>query len=253
MILKKSVVLLLTLLFTLSAGITAARADQKTITFAVEPNWPPLEYVENNRVVGYSVDYFTAACREMGFEAVFIQVQWDGIFDGLDAGKYDAVMSSVTINAERRQTMDFTIPYYIVRQSLLVPKDSPLADIRQIKGRRVGTQADTTATEIVEKIPGVTSQTYPDIEEAITALAAGQLDAVVCEDVVASAFLKQPTLASKIKMASVIETPGAEELYGVAVRKNNFDTLVLLNDGIKAVKEKGIEAELRRKWITGTN
>ena len=245
--------LLLTVLLILSAVPALADGVKKTVTFAADPNWPPLEFVENNQVVGYSVDYFTAVCREMGREAVFVKADWDSIFDRLNAGDYDAVMSSVTITAERRQAMDFTIPYYIVRQSLLVGQDSPLANIRQLKDKRVGTQADTTATGIVEKIPGVTSKTYPDIESAIRALAAGELDAVVCEDVVASAFLKDPTLSGKIRMASVVETPGAEELYGVAVRKDNFDMLVLLNDGIKAVKAKGIENDLRRKWITGAN
>lgn len=195
---------------------------------------------------------FTAVCREAGLEAKFIKQDWDTIFTDLDAGKYDAVMASVTITSDRRRTMDFTIPYYIVRQSLVVPQGSSLNDVRQLGDKKVGTQSDTTATGIVEKIPGSISITYPGIEDAIVALSKGQLEAVVCEDVVATDFLGRPEFAGRMKIASVIKTPGAEELYAVAVRKGNLKVLVTLNDGIKAVKEKGVEAELRRKWFPDT-
>ncbi|UQZ88202.1 basic amino acid ABC transporter substrate-binding protein [Deltaproteobacteria bacterium Smac51] len=249
-IMKKLSVFILAAVMALAASSLFARSGEKTITIAVDPNWPPLEFIDdNNQIVGFGIDYLTAACRESGYEAKFVKTDWDVIFSDLDAGKYDAVMSSVTVTNERRAVMDFTIPYYIVRQCLLIPINSPLDNIRQLSGQRVGTQAETTATEIVEKVTGAKSSTFPDIETAINALAAGELDAVICEDVVAADFLGNPAIKSKVKIASVIDTPGAEELYAVAVKKNNLDVLVALNDGIKAVKSKGTEAELLRKWF----
>ncbi len=244
-------IMLIAVILALTAGSAQARADSQTVvTFAVDPTWPPLEFVDaGGQIVGYSVDFFAAVCREAGREAKFQKSDWEGIFDGLDAGKYDAVMSSVTITPDRRQKMDFTIPYFIVRQSLVVPRASDLNNIRQLKDQRVGTQVETTATEIVEKIPGVVSKTYPSIEDALKALGAGELDAVVCEEVVATSYLGRPEFSGQAQMASVIDTPGAEELYGAAVRRNNLETLVMLNDGIKQVKAKGIDAELRRKWF----
>ncbi len=236
-------------LLVLAAGVAQAQ-EGKPVTFAVDPTWPPLEFVDaNDRIAGYSVDYFTAVCQESGREPKFVKADWEGIFDRLDGGEYDAVMSSVTVTPERRRKMDFTIPYYIVRQSLLVPRQSAINNIRQLKDRRAGTQMDTTATEIVEKIPGVVSKPFPSIEDSLKGLVAGEIDAVVCEDVVATSFLSQPEFSGQVKMAAVINTPGAEELYAVAVKKNNLEILVMLNDGIKAVKAKGIEAELRRKWF----
>ncbi len=243
-------VILMFLIFTLASAPAGAQDLVKTIRFAVDPNWPPLEFVDSSgKIVGYAADYFTAVCRVAGYSPVFLKVEWDVIFDGLESGEYEAVMASVTITPERRKKMDFTIPYYIVRQSLLVPSTSTIDNIRQLGGLKTGTQAETTATEIVEKIPGSASVTYPSIEDAVKALAAGDLDAVVCEDVVAANFLKQPEFATKIKISTTIETPGAEELYAVAVRKNNLAILVALNDGIKAVKAKGLETQLRQKWF----
>lgn len=246
--------MLLIMVMILNASPVLAQDDKKTLTLAVEPTWPPLEFIgTDGQIAGYAVDYFTAVCRESGLEAKFIKVDWDVLEDGLAAGKYDAIMASLTITPKRRQTMDFTIPYYIVRQSLVVPQGSSLKDLRQLQDKKTGTQAETTATGIVEKIPGVVSVTFPSIEDAVAALAKGELDAVVCEDVVATDFLSRYEFAGKLKIASVINTPGAEELYAVAVRKGNLKVLVPLNDGIKAVKEKGLEAELRRKWFPETS
>jgi ABC-type amino acid transport/signal transduction systems, periplasmic component/domain len=247
-----SMLLGLALAFTPGPALAQDQNTEKTVVFAVDPNWPPLEFLDSNqRIIGYAADFFTAVCREVGLKAEFVKVDWEQIFSGLEAGKFDAVMSSVTVTPERRRTMDFTIPYYIVRQSLLVPHNSSLNNIRQLAGQKTGTQVETTATEIVEKIPGAVSVTYPSIEDAIKALAAGELDAVICEDVVAANYLGQSDLAAKVKMASIIDTPGAEELYSVAVKKNNLKVLVPLNDGIKAVRTKGLEEELRRKWFKG--
>jgi len=243
---------LITLLLALTCQTAWAGLDKKTITFAVDPNYPPLEYLDSGgRMVGFSIDYFQAVCREAGLTAEFINgvIDWDNLSGGLDQQDYDAILSSVTINQERRRKMDFTIPYYVVRQSLLVRPDSSLSSILELKDHSVGTQAGTTATMTVEKIPGVISRPYPEIGEAIAALAKGELDAVVCEDVVGAAFQADPAYAGKIKTAAVINTPGAEELYAVAVRKGNLDVLIALNDGIKAVKAKGLDDELRRKWF----
>lgn len=246
--------MLLFLAMSLYASQAFAQDDAETITFAVEPTWPPLEFIgADGQIAGYAVDYFTAVCRESGLEAKFIKVDWDALEEGLAAGKYDAIMASLTITPKRRQTMDFTIPYYVVRQSLVVPQGSSLNDLRQLQYKKTGTQAETTATGVVEKIPGVVSVTFPSIEDAVTALAKGELDAVVCEDVVATDFLSRSEFAGKMKIASVIKTPGAEELYAVAVHKGNLKVLVPLNDGIKAVKTKGVEAELRRKWFPETS
>ncbi len=249
---KRFAAAFLALVLALGAVSAAAQERKGVIAFAVEPNWPPLEFLDpGGQVVGYAVDYFRAVCRESGYEAEFVKTPWEEIFKGLDAGHYDAIMSSVTVTPERRKAMDFTIPYYIVRQSLVVPQGSSVTDIRQLKDLKVGTQDGTTATEIVGKVAGAVSTPFPDIESAMAALVRGEIDAVICEDVVASSFLRQPDFAGKIKMASVIDTPGAEELYAVAVRKGNLRVLVALNDGVKAVRAKGLETELRRKWLAG--
>jgi len=218
------------------------------IRVAAEPNWPPLEFKDGGRIVGFSVDFFQAVCREAGCELEYSAVAWDDIFTGLKEGRWDMVVSSVTITPERRREMNFSIPYYIVRQSLLTPPSSALTSPRQINGQSVGFMAGTTAAEVVARTKAAASP-YPDISEAVAALAKGEVEAVICEDVVAQAYVTSPEYAGKMKIAAIVETPGAEELYAAAFRLDDLDLLIRINDGLKAVLEKGLDREIHQKWF----
>ena len=234
----------------LCLGATIASAAGKTIVVAHDATWPPMEFMDEKRnLVGYSVDYIDAVAKEAGFTVEHKNVAWDGIFAGLAGKKYDVVSSSVTITEERGKVMDFSTPYYEVRQALIVPKTSEVKSLEEMKGKKLGAQIGTTGFMAIKKAPGVTSLTFDEIGLAMAALSSGRLDGVVCDDPVASNYiLENKEYAEKMKVALVIpaEQP---EYYGFAVAKGNREVLDLLNKGIAAVKEKGIEAELRKKWI----
>ena len=82
-----------------------------------------MEMVDTNKnIVGFDIDFMKAVAREAGFEVVFKNTAWDGIFGGLDAGKYDAIISSVTITEERKRQYDFSEPYINIGQILVIPR-----------------------------------------------------------------------------------------------------------------------------------
>ena len=244
---KKKIVVLLLVLMGLS---TMAIAKKRTIVFAVDATWPPMEFVnQHKQIVGYSIDYMTAAAKEAGFIPVFKNVAWDGIFAGLAGGNYDAICSSVSITKERKTAMDFSIPYYKVRQALVVRKTSNAKSLADLKGKKVGAQIGTTGYFAIQKVSGVIAKSYDEIGLAMQDLANGNLDGVVCDDPVAANYARQKKgFKDKLKIASIIET-GEAEYYGIAVKKGNKEVLDLINKGIKAVKEKGIEKKLIKKWI----
>lgn len=243
---NKVVIFLLVLLSLASVGL----AKKRTIVFAVDATWPPMEFVnEHKQIVGYSIDYMTAAAKEAGFIPVFKNVAWDGIFAGLAGGNYDAICSSVSITEERKKTMDFSIPYYKVRQALVVPVTSQAKSLEDLKGKKVGAQIGTTGYFAIKKVKSVVAKSYDEIGLAMQDLINGNLDGVVCDDPVAANYARQKQgFKDKLKIASIIET-GDVEYYGIAVKKGNKEVLDLINKGIKAVKEKGIEAKLIKKWI----
>jgi len=238
------------LLISLALVLMTGSAWAKTIVFATDATWPPMEFVdESKNIVGFSIDYMTEAGKLAGFTPKFMAVAWDGIFAGLAGGQYDAICSSVSITEERKQKMDFSIPYFKVRQALVVRKDSQVKSLEELKGKKVGTQISTTGTFAVQKVEGVVSKTYDEVGLAIEDLYNGRIDGVVCDDPVAANYaLTNEKYKGTLKIAAVIET-GEVEYYGIAVQKGNKEILDLINKGIKAVQDKGIDQGLRQKWI----
>ncbi|MDR1044730.1 MAG: basic amino acid ABC transporter substrate-binding protein [Candidatus Adiutrix sp.] len=247
----KKFMLLAALAVALTLPATLPAQDGKTIKIAFDATWPPFEFVnENKEVTGFSVDYMKAAAIEGGYEVQVINAAWDGIFAGLVNKQYDAICSSVTITEERKKTMDFSTPYFTVRQAVITPKDSPVRVFDDLAGKTAGTQIGTTGTFAVDKVKSIISKTYDEVGLAVEDLYIGRIDAVVCDDAVASNFIMEnKNYKEKLKIALVMDTPEAEELYGVAVRKGDSATLELINKGIEGVKAKGLDQELNKKWI----
>lgn len=221
----------------------------RTIVIAQDATWPPMEFVnENKEIIGFDTDYMRAAAKEAGYDVEFKNVAWDGIFSGLEGGKYDAVCSSVTITDERKKTMDFSVPYFKVRQALVVPKTSTAKNLEDLKGQMVGAQIGTTGYFAVKAVSGIEPKSYDEIGLAMEDLFNGRIAGVVCDDPVAAQYaLQRPDYAAKLQIAAVLDT--GDEYYGVAVKKGNTEVVELLNKGIEAVQAKGIDKELRAKWI----
>ena len=233
-------------------AMSASPSLAKTIIFATDATWPPMEFVDANKeITGYAIDYMKAAGKEAGFTPEFKAVAWDGIFAGLASDKYNAIVSSVTITEERKNTMDFSTPYFKVRQALVVPIKSEVKSINDMKGKTLGAQISTTGHFAIKKTEGVKDKSYDEVGLAIEDLYNGRIDGVVCDDPVAAQYaLQNDKYKGSLKIASIIEA-GEDEFYGIAVKKGDKEDLDLINKGIEAVQKKGIDKELLKKWIGG--
>ncbi|SHN70670.1 basic amino acid ABC transporter substrate-binding protein [Desulfovibrio litoralis] len=226
---------------------SVAFAKDQTLIVAHDATWAPMEFASDNKIVGYSVDYIDAVAKEAGFKVDHKAVAWDGIFAGLSSKRYDLISSSVTITPERKANYDFSTPYAQIRQAVIVPINSNIKTAADLKGKTLGAQVSTTGHFAVKKIEGATDKPYDEIGLAMEDLKNGRTDGVVCDDPVAAYYAnKRKDFADKLKIAFIMD--GLEE-YGFVVRKDNKEVLDLVNKGVKAVKEKGIEAELQQKWF----
>jgi len=243
---KKSIVLA----FLLLVGASTAVAAGKTIRVAHDATWPPMEFLNaDKQLAGYSVDYIDAIAKETGVAVEHRNVAWAGIFSELGAGRTDVIASSVTITKERMGAMDFSEPYYTVQQAVVTLKDAAYAKADDLKGKRLGAQISTTGYFAGRKL-NKDIKSYDAVGFAIEDLKNGNLDAVLCDDPVAADFaLKEGSANAEVLKIAFVITDAETEYYGFAVRKGDKETLGVLNAGIKAVKEKGIEAELIKKWI----
>jgi polar amino acid transport system substrate-binding protein len=224
------------------------KAEAVKITIATDATWPPMEFVnEAKEIVGFDVDLMKAAAKAGGYEIELKNTAWDGIFAGLANGEYDAVISSVTITDERKQTMDFSMPYINAGQVLVVRSDSTAATLADLTGKAVGAQIGTTGAFEVEKVKGATLKTYDELGLAIEDLANSRIDGVVCDTPIAANYvLQNQTYKGKIK---IVGRPFTEELYGVAVKKGNSKVLDRINAGLKKVLDSAEYQQLKTKWL----
>lgn len=220
------------------------------ISVAVQAGWPPMEFLnDEGEVAGFSIDFVNAVAREAGFTVKYVIVPWERIFDGLLAGEYDAVASSVSITPERKAIMDFSMPYYEVQQTVIAPVDSNIRSLGDLSGKKLGVQADTTGHFTAVTLEGVEAAAFEEVEQALDALLNGLLDGAIVDDPIATSFILESKDASR-KMKVVLTIPTSEpEYYGIAVNKRNTGLLELLDAGITGVLEKGVDGDIRRKWI----
>jgi polar amino acid transport system substrate-binding protein len=230
-------------------GILAsvALAAPKTVTVATDATWPPMEMMDTNKqIVGYDIDFMNAVAKEAGFQVVFKNTAWDGIFAGVEAGQYDAIISSVTITAERQAKYDFSAPYINAGQVLIVPKTEKAVKLADLKGKKVGAQIGTTGAMAV-KGAGVELKTYDEVGLAFEDMAAGRIAGVVCDEPTAIIYaMQKKEYNTKFK---IVGKPFTKEAYGIVVKKGNKELVAMINKGIAAVKKKKIDVQLRKKWL----
>jgi len=249
----KRIVLALLVLLAVAGVALAAGSKEATaknhIVIATDATWPPMEMVdESKQIVGFDIDLMNAAAKAGGFTVEFKNTAWDGIFAGLESNQYDAVMSSVTITDERKQTMDFSVPYINAGQILVVRTSSTgVETLKQLVGKNVGAQIGTTGAFEIEKVAGVTLRTYDEIGLAFEDLNNGRIDAVVCDTPVAAQFaLQNENFKGKLK---IVGKPFTDEFYGVAVKKGNAAVLELVNKGLNAVVNTDAYKKIEDKWL----
>ncbi len=233
----------------LPALLCSSAVAAEKLVVATNPEWPPMEFLDDNKnIIGYDVDMFKAVAAEAGMEAEFKMTAWDGIFAGIAAGNYDAIASAVTITPERQRAFAFTVPYYDVQQIVVLRKGDSASGFADLKGKVLGGQIGTTGIFVAQK-SGVdmTIREYDNVGLAMQDLLNSRIDAVVCDSPVALYYANQKEgFSDQLTVAFRTE---ATESFGFVVKKDRKDLVERLNKGIEAVRAKGIEAKLIRKWL----
>jgi len=204
---------------------------------------------EKGQIVGFDIDIVSAIAQKAGIEVKFVNTPWEGIFNALNQGDRDLLVSSITITDARRNSMDFSAPYFDAHQLIAVKANSKVSRFDDLKRLKVGVQNGTTGDEAVSKLQGKNS---PDIKRfestplALKELEAGGVDAVVADNGVVTNYVNN-NAGSKFK---TVNDPGfAPEQYGLAVKQGNADLLAKLNQGLAAIKADGTYDRIYAKYF----
>jgi len=247
---KKISVILLVLLFALSLPLFSGGTKEETAkpyVFASDATWPPLEFVNNGVLTGFEVELIPLIAEKAGVSMVVKNIPWDTIFAGLANGAYDGVASGVTVTEERKAVMSFSNSILEVGQVVIIrTQDSErIKGIDDLAGKRIGVQIGTTGDFALDDYP-VGKRAYDDIGLAIEDMLNGNVDAAVCDSIIASDFvLANDNYKSRLSVAG---EPFTKEDIAIAVRKGDDKLLALVNKGLEIATSDGSLNALKKKW-----
>ena len=233
-----------------AASVAAAPPPAKVFVVGTDAAYAPFESQnEKGEIVGMTIDMLSAVAQKAGVEIKFVNTPWEGIFNSLQQGDRDILASSITITDERKQTMDFTNPYFDAYQLIAVKASSKVAKFDDLKKLKVGVQTGTTGDEVVTKQQGKNSTNIKRFEStplALKELEAGGVDAVVADNGVVINYVTNNPGA---KFKTVSDKAFAPEQYGFAVKKGNAELLEKLNKGLADIKADGSYDKIYAKYF----
>ncbi len=238
---------------TLSVG--ASQAQELNLKIGTEGAYPPFNNLTSDgKLVGFDIDIANALCEEMKAKCEFVTQDWDGIIPALQAGKFDAIIASMSITPERAEKVDFTDKYYNTPPAIAAPKDTDIKGVTKedLAGKTIGVATSTTHFNYAEKtFTDSTIKGYPTSQEFLLDLANGRLDAVnddisVLENWLASADGACCKLVGAVTPVPEIHGPGA----GIAVRKGETELVQKFNAAIKAIRANGKYKAINDKYFS---
>ncbi|NDV12680.1 ABC transporter substrate-binding protein [Crenobacter caeni] len=243
----------ITLLAALVASGLAHAADP--IRIGVDATYEPFAYKSaDGKLVGFDIDMANALCAQMKAKCVFVEQEWKGIIPALNAKKYDAIVSSMSITEERKKAVDFTSKYYHTPSRLIARAGSVSGTPDSLKGKRVGVLKASTQEKYALKYyqpAGATVVPYNSTQQAYLDMAAGRLDATVADSVEGSTgFLKKPEGKGYAFVGPVLKD---EAIFGhgagIAVRKGDDALRNNFNKAIVDVRKNGTYKKVNDKYF----
>ena len=231
-----------------AADQLAAIQTNGKLVVALEGAWQPWSYHdESDTLVGYDVEVSRAIAEKLGVEPEYVESDWDSLFAGLDAGRFDIVCNGVEVTDERAKTYNFTTPYGYIHTALAVRKDNEdIKSFEDLKGKTTANSLASTYMELAESY-GATVQGIDTLEETIQLLAAGRIDATLNADVSFYDYLNvHPDADFKI----VAQTEDASHV-AIPLRKgdNSATLLEAVNNAIDELRADGTLKELSEKYF----
>ena len=231
-----------------AADQLAAIQNNGKLVVALEGAWQPWSYHdESDTLVGYDVEVSRAIAEKLGVEPEYVESDWDSLFAGLDAGRFDIVCNGVEVTDERAKTYDFTTPYGYIHTALAVRKDNEdIKSFEDLKGKTTANSLASTYMELAESY-GATVQGIDTLEETIQLLTAGRIDATLNADV---SFYDYLNVHPDADFKLVAQTEDASHV-AIPVRKGDDSASLLeaINTAIDELRADGTLKALGEKYF----
>jgi polar amino acid transport system substrate-binding protein len=236
-----------------SGGLTIQKG---VLTVGMEIGYPPMEYYgpDGKTPMGFDVDMANAIGKKMGLDIKLVDTAWDGIFAGVNTGKYDCIMSSVTINPVRQEAHNFSKPYLANTLAMVLLKGSKITarTPEECTGLDVAFQTETTSDafmmELADEGLKFSPRRYEKVMYCFDELALGRVDVIITDLPVANEYVNKPD-----SLFEIVWYNPEPELFGICMKKGNdaltaaIDKVLdeLFADGtMKKISQDHFEADL---------
>lgn len=231
-----------------------ASAEMKKVKIGTEGAYPPFNSIDaSGNLVGFDVDIAKALCKAANYDCEFVVQDWDGIIDGLNAKKYDAIIASMSITEERKQVVDFTNKYYNTPAKFVAKKGAGLdVSYDTLGGKVVGVQRATIHENFLrDNFKDIDVRVYATQDEANADLVAGRVDLVMADSVaLLEGFLATPEGAEfEFVGPDYSEPKWHGDGAGIAVRKGDKELQDGLNAAIDAIRADGTYKAINDKYF----
>lgn len=222
--------------------------ERGTIIVGLEGDWAPWSYVdENDELTGYDVEVAKAIADKLGVEIQIVPGEWDGLFAGMDAGRYDMVINGVEVTEERADKYDFSTPYAYIRTALIVKGDNDsIKTFEDLKGKKTANSIASTYMNLAESY-GATCYGVSTLDETLTMVLQGRVDATLNAIVSFTDYMAQHP-DSNLKVVAT-----TEEASNVAIPMRKGDETASLretvNKAIDELREDGTLSELSTRFF----
>lgn len=219
-----------------------------SILAGTEAAYPPFEDTVDNEIVGFDIDVMTEIGRRAGFEVEFQNAEFSAIIPSVQNGQFDVGISAFTITDERKEQVDFSIPYY--ENALMAAVQETTTDINEpadLEGKIVCTQEGTTSEFYLREELGFADENLVLLDSAplcADALKRGDVAALMID----AAFVRGviEANAGQLKQAFIIDD--VDEEFGIAVAKDNAELLAAINTALNAMIADGTLDQLKEEW-----
>ena len=234
-------------------GKLASVQENGKIVMCTDAAWAPFEYIgADGEVTGVDIDIANKIAEGLGVELEIVNVSFDSISTYLANDEADMAIACITVTDERKEQMDFSTPYTTVQQYMIVMADDDTSTMEGLAGKAVGTHLGTTGDFLMDdeinggvlEGTGAENKQYKALPDAALAMKSGELQAIVCDSVLAENIVKSNGDAFKCFPVKYDSGEEAEvENIAIAFNKGNEDLVAAVNEIIEPLIEDGTVEE----------
>jgi ABC-type amino acid transport substrate-binding protein len=233
-------------------GEGGSEVTEKKLVMATSADYPPYEFIDTekgNEIIGFDVDIANYITKELGYELEILDMDFNGLIPGMNAGKADFIIAGMSATEERKENVDFSEAYFTSKELLVTKKDSGIKTVEDLEGKTVGVQTGSIqegkANEIAEQV-NINIESRNRIPEIIQEILTGRFDAIIIEDTVAKGYFDNNPELFGFELNEEGEEPGS----AIAFPKGS-ELTEEFNRVLAEMKENGELEKLVVKWFGG--